>query len=522
LLNKIFFVLPLVAILISCDTVPFKNSDVASVASKIAIKAAQPQFEKLYFDQAPILPPESSRFTTLDKLPGRQFNPDLIASQKLSYNAEGKILLTEGDFIIPVMTFCMNPYGASATAHNYILSELQGRKSKILRELNLKALTKFSPEDIQILSWSLQAGLTYAEFSKTSQQIIDNVLPQYKPELHDSFITEFEKKWDELSDKSQGQIPTFNATSNELLSALGVVGQKINQVRKFRTQLEENGNDFSVLSRSIEIIEKAQKDRQAVIPKWSKINDRVYAQFVTQDHYLKIGYLQIRILPEVRSTSSALFSTTPSLSSQSLSTVQKSKIALDILSWQADPQTPSIQPLSFSPIIGYGGVAALPTLIDAPPAALLAVAAVLASRAIDWTTFNDLYNLLKNTSESNIKKILENGLNTLRKEHDELEKPLRKNKIINRNTKETTTDSKGNVREYQKSGGDEALNKDFDSLPGEPSKAQDGTEMKTLPNGSKAIKRPSSIDKEKVATLEIQPPSHTLKPESRLRIKVRY
>jgi hypothetical protein len=492
--------------------VPFGNPDVALVAAKIAIKAARPQFEKLYFDQAPILPPETGRFATLDKLPGSQFNPDLIASQNLVYNPDGKILLPEGDFIIPVITFCMNHYGASATAHDYILSKLQGRKSKFLRELNLKALTKFSPEDIQILSWSLQAGLTYAEFSKTSQQIIDDILPQYKPELHDSFITTFEKKWNDLSDKSQGMIPTFNAASNELFSELGAVGQKINLARNFRTQLEVNGNDFSILSRSIEILEKVQKDRQALIPKWSKINDRIYAQFVTQGHYLDIGYLQIRVLPEVRSASAAQIS----------SKVQISKIALDILSWQADPQSPNIQPLSFSPIIGYGGVAVLPALIEAPPAALLAVAAVLASKAIDWKTFSDLYNLLKNTTDSKLKKLLENGINTLLKEHDELEKPFREHKIITRKTEETTKSPKNETREYRKSGGIESLNKDFDSLPGEISKAQDGTEIKTLPNGSRAIKRLPSLKEGKEATLELQPPSHTLKPDSRLRIKVRY
>ncbi len=97
---------------------------------------------------------------------------------------------------------------------------------------------------------------------------------------------------------------------------------------------------------------------------------------------------------------------------------------------------------------------------------------------------------------------------------------LKKPELFLGKTKKTSKKEKNKVREYKKSGGREQLEKDFDKMPGESSRAKDGTETKNLPDGTTIIKSPGSNNG---PTLEIQPPPNNPKyPDPGIRVKVRY
>jgi hypothetical protein len=98
-----------------------------------------------------------------------------------------------------------------------------------------------------------------------------------------------------------------------------------------------------------------------------------------------------------------------------------------------------------------------------------------------------------------------------------LEKPLKEAGIISGKDKETTKNKKGRVREYRKTGGGEQRQKDFDKIEGEYSKAQDGTETKTLLDGTTVVKRPDE-DTIKVQAREGDPRY----PLKGTKLKVRY
>jgi hypothetical protein len=150
-------------------------------------------------------------------------------------------------------------------------------------------------------------------------------------------------------------------------------------------------------------------------------------------------------------------------------------------------------------------------------------AAVLSAKYINWEAFFDLQDLLEDSNDRDVRKEIERGQEALRKEHDILEKPLKEAGIITGETEDTSTDESGEVREYTKEGGDEALQKDFDKLPGKPIKSKtDGVEYKEYPDGTRVVKTPKKTGpKKRNATLEVQPMSY---PEinSKIRIKVRY
>lgn len=83
------------------------------------------------------------------------FDSGKIRNKNIDFDFNGNLTLPPGDYIIPVMTYCMNHRGSSPDAHSYTLSRLEGTRAQIIRELNLMGPIKFSVEDIQITSWSM-------------------------------------------------------------------------------------------------------------------------------------------------------------------------------------------------------------------------------------------------------------------------------------------------------------------------------------------------------------------------------
>jgi hypothetical protein len=227
-------------------------------------------------------------------------------------------------------------------------------------------------------------------------------------------------------------------------------------------------------------------------------------RFVTEGSFGEIGYIQVRVLP----TSSG----------REINSVNNKQEVLDLVSLLANPNSRDIQPLSFSPLYGVGGTVTLtPALSRHPIAAALLFAAVLSAKYIDWQTFFDLQDLLRDIKDQDVQKEIERGLEALRKEHEILEMPLKEAGIISGKDKKTSTREKNEVREYRKPGGEEQLQKDFDKIKGNSSKAKDGTETKTLPDGTKIVKRP------KESTIEVQAPKGDPRyPVKGTKVKVRY
>jgi hypothetical protein len=448
----------------------------------------------------PVLPPDLNPYPSIQKLPGSSFDLSRINQNEMTYDKSGNLLLSPGDYIVPVMTYCMKRSGESPDGHIYSLSKISGQRAHIIRELNLKAAPAFSFEDIQIVSWSLQAGLSYNEMTKESQRIIDEIIPEFKPQLKESFLKILEKKWNNISDKSRGLLPSFDDGINEILNELGDTGQKIREIKEFKSRLDEVGHDYSSLSQLIEVT--SQKVKKTDTP-WSKLSTNVYARFVTDGHFQEIGFVQIRILTEEQV--------------RKISSTSTQKSLVDLAPLVANPNSNTIQPLSFTPLYGFAGIVITPTLSQHPLAGAALLAAILASQTIDWDTFFELKDIFEDSKNDHIKNELEKGFEALRKEHDELEKPLKEAGIISGKDKKTSTREKNEVREYKKPGGIEQLNKDFDKLPGVHAKAKDRIETKTLPDGTTIVKRP---DKQ---TIEIQAPENDPRyPVDGIKVKVRY
>lgn len=433
----------------------------------------------------------TSPYPIVQEIVGATYNERIANQTSFSIDNSGNFLLSPGDYSIPVMTYCMKSSSSSPQGHTYTLDQMKGKLGPIIKKLNLMAPAHFSISDIQILHWSLLSGLSYEEMTEESQKIVDQIVPEHRNELKKSFLSSMEKNLDRLSELSNGKTPTLSDVPY------------IEGMRGFKAKLREVGNDYEELRR---LIDTRPKKKQSTKTPWSKISENIYARFVTEGHFGDIGFLQIKVLPETGRT---------------INSESQKQYSLDIASFVANPNDSNVQPLSFTPLFGMAGVVATSRIATNPRAAALLIALTLAVYPMNWGDFFNLEELLEDVHEKNVQKETEKGKGTLRKEHDELEKPLKEAGIISGKDTKTSIKEKSKVREYKKSAGVEQLQQDFSKIKGVSSKSDDGLDVKTLPDGTKIIKRPTGSDSG--PTLEIQPPKNDPRyPDDGIRVKVRY
>jgi hypothetical protein len=431
----------------------------------------------------------TSPYPIVQEMEGTTYNDKDANQTSFIIEDSGNFLLTTGDYSIPVMTYCMKSSSSSPKGHTYILDQMKGKLAPLIKKLNLKAPAHFSMSDIQILHWSLMSGLSYEEMTDESQMIIDQIVPEHRNEIKESFLSSIEKKFDHLSERSDGKVPTLNDIPY------------FEEMRSFRDKLREVGNDYEKLKSIIDT--SSSKEKRNETP-WSKISENIYARFVTEGSFGDIGFIQVRVIPETGRT---------------INSESQKKYTFDVTSLVANPNDSNVQPLSFTPLYGMAGVIGTSRIAANPHAAALILALTLVVYPMNWDDFFQLEEFLEDINDKDVKKEIEKGRETLRKEHDELERPLKEAGIISGKDKKHSKQKK-ETREYRKPGGLEQLQKDFDKMPGKLIEATDGTEIKVLPDGTTIVK---GTKNNHGPTLELQPPKENPKyPDDGIRVKVRY
>ena len=246
-MNKNIFLILSLAFISGCSQLSKNHSE----ARKIVVQKLRPVLEKILSQESPVEPPERSNYSLVEKLPGKHFDINNTIRSKYSFDSRGRLILTSGDYTFPVMTYCMKSSASSPAGHVYSLSQMDGKRAKIIRELNLLAPAKYFTDEIQMVSWGIQNGLSYEELDEFGQKMIDSVIPHYKEKLQVSFLVKLEKEWDQTSSHSGGILPSFSS-SMESLEELGKLGQMIQEMRRFRDRLKDVGYDYAKLSEMID------------------------------------------------------------------------------------------------------------------------------------------------------------------------------------------------------------------------------------------------------------------------------
>lgn len=304
-------------------------------AKDVAVRTALSEFGKAVGDQLPIVLSPGDAFPTAE-LPGAPFaprtTPNIIASLRAS--TDGTVALPPGDYAFTVDVFCMKASAHSPSGHRYLVAPLRGSAADVFRALNSRAPSyKLDHHAVQVLSWSIQAGLAYGAMQPPQRAIVDRVIPDLRPRLEGDVYTRIRGQYDQVASKVPG-MPSFD----DALGRIGPPGQAVLQMQTLREEMARPPPTFEELARELVPFAPLEPGGSGPTP-WSRYSDRVFVRFVTSGNYATPGTYQVRILP-------AQLVSTVSLAGLGPSGAGAPVPFANIVN---NPGTPSVQPLTQGP-----------------------------------------------------------------------------------------------------------------------------------------------------------------------------
>ncbi|WP_157867681.1 hypothetical protein [Gloeothece citriformis] len=245
------------------------------------------QLRSFLADEIPISGTEHQLYPTTSQLPGGQFT-----SQTLYLNAlNASQVIPSGDYEIPVHFYCTKVYTLNGGGNRYRLARLNGRLSDALSALYQRASVSDAPiQDVQVLSWSIQSGVSYDNLSSSSKQLVNQLIPDYKQKLDGSFIDKTIKYWNDLSRLTS--LPSLDST----LNSLGDTGTFVKSLFRARDEIIRTNFNYRNLANAFVIPQDVNLPGGVETTPWSKINDQVYLRFMAPKGALNDGVVQVRIL----------------------------------------------------------------------------------------------------------------------------------------------------------------------------------------------------------------------------------
>ena len=105
---------------------------------KTALNLLRSELDRISSYNKSILINSENMFPLVNYEKGKPFNPLKSLKNEISYLKNGKILLPPGDYIIPVMTYCMDSTVISPNGYNYILTQYHGERSEVKSIVNVQ------------------------------------------------------------------------------------------------------------------------------------------------------------------------------------------------------------------------------------------------------------------------------------------------------------------------------------------------------------------------------------------------
>jgi hypothetical protein len=268
--------------------VPSVNQAAKDVVSKELVKKMGDEF----FLQQPLRLSADAEYPIVATLPGGQFRPvsQDVVKNLYARSHDGHVLFPAGDYAISVFNYCMLAHVHVPTRNKFRLTPIQGQWADIASALFARTSYGYNPHDVQILTWSLLAGMKYQELSPASRHLVDTVLPEFKSRMQESFYEKLQRYWGQISSNVPG-VPSFDAA----LGQMGDVGKAIIQVRDIRNELIANAADYDSIMRDFATIGVARVPGDLAPTPWSIVKPGVYARMLDKGGYLNPGVLEIRV-----------------------------------------------------------------------------------------------------------------------------------------------------------------------------------------------------------------------------------
>jgi hypothetical protein len=290
--RKIIAYLLVVAILanVGCSNVPvpLPNSPfpLPEAAQDVLSDVAIRQIATIWKDDIPIKHTEPVFYPTVERLPGAAFTPTPLPSP-----LEDTTPIGPGDYEIPAHFYCARFFTYNGSGYGYRLAKFQGKFADALTQLYVRASKAGTPtHDVQILSWSLLAGVAYDDLEPRQRALVDRLIPEYREQMQLGLTEKLMRDWNTWS--SRLPIPSFNA----ILTKMGDVGAYIQTLMRARQEiLNKNYNYPALWSEFVPKYDAPVPVDRDKTP-WSRIHDRIFMRFIAPHGAGHDGVIQLRIL----------------------------------------------------------------------------------------------------------------------------------------------------------------------------------------------------------------------------------
>lgn len=298
---------------VGCTNVPDPGGVIGDTFNNAIQKEIQNALLEVVREDIPIEISTDNLYPTVSQLPGKPFQPlgnpltpedGLLGMlQKMLLVApDGRLELIPGDYTTEVYLHCYKPnvpgvptqQYRSPNGHRYLLANIEGKMADAIESLNVAALgTDTENSLINILVWNIQAGVKYEDMNPELQALVDEMIPEYRESLSQSYFEKVVGTWNRFSKLHSG-LPSFE----NALDSLGDVGQTIKGTMVVRQNLLRYGLNYFALSEDFIIPETGEDIEKFSDVSWSKLNDRMFARLVTKNRTGETGTIQVRVLPK--------------------------------------------------------------------------------------------------------------------------------------------------------------------------------------------------------------------------------
>lgn len=259
-----------------------------NVVNDVAKREAYNSLRKIIASEVPIVgTTEHKLYKRVNNLPGKVFAPKTLDIASL----QDSDTLPFGDYEIPAHFYCTKVYTLNGSGNRYVLGKLNGKMSDALSTLYARASkTGKSTGDVQVLSWSIQAGVPYDDLSGSSKALVDELIPEYKGKMDVGFYEKLIDTWNEVS--SLTKLPSLNET----LDRLGSTGDFTKSLLRAREEILQSAFSSRPLADSFVIPRDANLPGGSVETPWSQVHEQVYIRFIASRGALSDGVVQVRVL----------------------------------------------------------------------------------------------------------------------------------------------------------------------------------------------------------------------------------
>lgn len=257
--------------------------DVGSITEDIVMEQLEQLLAK---ENAPIAVDVDDAFPVFQLLPGSVFDrPQLLDVTQLDDNTP----IPAGDYVIPVIGFCLEQTFGSPNGHRYQLAPMGGTQQNIMADF----LSSASPDELdyrttQGIVWGIRAGMDFDDMPNDMQALIHQVIPQHQKSLKKG---SFLKDVREIGDTAV-QFLGYNSFES-FLNAQGDFGEIISELLTIEETLTQ-ANDWRSLSSRF-LNEGTSPIGNIEQTPWSQLAPSTYARFVTLGNAGDVGALMLRV-----------------------------------------------------------------------------------------------------------------------------------------------------------------------------------------------------------------------------------